>query len=365
MGTEFNVELIERAFVEAAVDPTKWNEAMEMTASATGCHGALLFDSKSHLPILPRSVGMEGAIESYINDGWIERDERFNVVPYLLSRGVSTDFDLFTPDQMDKHPYYQEFLAPHGLRWFAGVKVAAGDSLWCLSLQRTAGQLPFSSSELAELANLSARLGAASAIARMLCFAKANAALEAFEMSRLAAVALDERGYVQQINASAERMMGSAFRIIDRRLCSFDRNATTALERALSQLLLVASTAGVSAPVVFPRGGAYPVLVYVLSLKSVARHVFSPIQAVVVLIDPAAQRSPSESALHACFALTPSEAKLAQALASGRSLDAVAKAFGISYETARNQLKSIFDKTGTHRQPELVSMLTRLCQIPV
>lgn len=38
------------------------------------------------------------------------------------------------------------------------------------------------------------------------------------------------------------------------------------------------------------------------------------------------------------------------------SLDAIANEFGIAKETGRNQLRSIFEKTGVHRQAEWVAL---------
>jgi DNA-binding CsgD family transcriptional regulator len=60
------------------------------------------------------------------------------------------------------------------------------------------------------------------------------------------------------------------------------------------------------------------------------------------------------------FDLTPAEARLAAHLASGATLQAVAERLGISKETARNQLKMVFAKTGTNRQAQLVALLARL-----
>jgi DNA-binding CsgD family transcriptional regulator len=59
------------------------------------------------------------------------------------------------------------------------------------------------------------------------------------------------------------------------------------------------------------------------------------------------------------YGLTHAEAKLAVALADGKSLEEIAEAQCIAYETARSQLKSIFSKTGTRRQPELVALLLK------
>jgi len=53
------------------------------------------------------------------------------------------------------------------------------------------------------------------------------------------------------------------------------------------------------------------------------------------------------------FGLSPAEARLVHLL-TGASLRSCAHALGIQYETARTSLKSIFQKTGTHGQTELI-----------
>jgi DNA-binding CsgD family transcriptional regulator len=45
------------------------------------------------------------------------------------------------------------------------------------------------------------------------------------------------------------------------------------------------------------------------------------------------------------------------AMVAGDTLQSAAVKLNISYETARSQLKNIFDKTGTHRQAELVIVI--------
>ncbi|HHJ13830.1 MAG TPA: hypothetical protein ENJ79_05555 [Gammaproteobacteria bacterium] len=57
------------------------------------------------------------------------------------------------------------------------------------------------------------------------------------------------------------------------------------------------------------------------------------------------------------WGLTPAEVRLALALADGLSLRRAAARCGISYETARWRLKILFQKTGTHRQTELLRRL--------
>jgi DNA-binding CsgD family transcriptional regulator len=57
------------------------------------------------------------------------------------------------------------------------------------------------------------------------------------------------------------------------------------------------------------------------------------------------------------FGLTPAEARLALQLVAGEPLRAAAVKLSITYETARTELKNIFNKTGTCRQAELVIVI--------
>lgn len=64
--------------------------------------------------------------------------------------------------------------------------------------------------------------------------------------------------------------------------------------------------------------------------------------------------------LERLFNLTRTEAEVTVQLAQGESPEAIASARGVSVETVRGQLRSVFRKTGTHRQGELVGLLARV-----
>ena len=67
--------------------------------------------------------------------------------------------------------------------------------------------------------------------------------------------------------------------------------------------------------------------------------------------------SESINRLRCHFGLTPAEARLALHLVAGETLRSAEVKLSISYETARTCLKSIFNKTGTCRQAELVIVI--------
>lgn len=61
--------------------------------------------------------------------------------------------------------------------------------------------------------------------------------------------------------------------------------------------------------------------------------------------------------LERLYGLTRAEAELTVLLAQGQSLEAIATARGVKLDTVRTQLRTIYKKTGTHRQGELVCLV--------
>lgn len=357
----WDLHRIEQAFAAAAIDFGAWQGALEMLAAETDSFGAVLFSaSETPLPKLPMSERMKESHEVYFRDGWYLRDERYRGLPTLARDGIFDDLDIMDADAIGRHPYYQEFLAPLGLSGFAGIKVASGDDLWCISLQRSTKADPFSRDEKHKLAGLSRQLSATAAAARALGFASAQGALEAFQFSDTAGVLLSARGEVILINRPAERLLGDGVRIVGKRIVAENGAVTAALDRALNRLLWNTNDAALSAPVALPREARSPLLAYPLKLSNWTDNPFAPGRAMVILVDPDKRTRPPEQALQKGFGLTAAEARLASRLASGEGLDRISDELKITKETARYHLKSIFAKTGAGRQAELVALFAGL-----
>lgn len=75
------------------------------------------------------------------------------------------------------------------------------------------------------------------------------------------------------------------------------------------------------------------------------------------LMQAAEETGYDAAAISRMFGLTPTEARVAQALAQGRSRAEIANDFGISATTVAFHMRNIFQKTGTGRQAELVALL--------
>ncbi|WP_395055364.1 helix-turn-helix transcriptional regulator [Polaromonas sp.] len=78
---------------------------------------------------------------------------------------------------------------------------------------------------------------------------------------------------------------------------------------------------------------------------------------VLTISDPTSVTVPQIRAISLMYALTPAECRLAQLLLRGATLSEAASELDVSLETVRSQLKSIFSRTNTSRQTELVALL--------
>jgi DNA-binding CsgD family transcriptional regulator len=101
-------------------------------------------------------------------------------------------------------------------------------------------------------------------------------------------------------------------------------------------------------------------LVEAMPVTSFGSDVFGDGRAILLLTDLTVPLVTDQTLLAVVFGLTAAEAKMASRIAQGNNIDEAARAVGVSRETARTQLKAVFQKTSTKRQAELVAVLGRL-----
>ena len=193
-------------------------------------------------------------------------------------------------------------------------------------------------------------------------YARADGMLAAFQSVGCAAVLIDRRDIVLKFNAEARRHLGSAIAIVQRQLVASDRAAQPAFQRLLDGM--EAPRGPRDAPcVVLRRAQGQPLLACAVPLERAGRE-RGGLKGIVLLIDPDRDRKPSASTLRQMFGLTPAEARLAAGLAAGLDLPEIARRHRVAVATLRVQLKSVFAKTLTKRQAELVALLARWSHVP-
>ena len=164
-------------------------------------------------------------------------------------------------------------------------------------------------------------------------------------------------------NAAADSLINNDVRVRQRRLYIRDPEARHKLRIYADQFddsTRHVTPPSVAQPIIVPRLDSLPFLLSIWAIESNARWPSRDVRALATLNALGPRPGPPASLLARTFSLTPSEAKLACIIARGAGPDTAATELNISRETARNQLKSIFAKTATHRQGELVALLLQV-----
>ena len=183
----------------------------------------------------------------------------------------------------------------------------------------------------------------------------------ALNTMRLPAIVLDQHGFVAEVNAAAEAVFDNDFRIKDRRLFVRDPAARALLKDAIDELKTSPRRNPLATePIIVQRHDKLPVIVRTWRFDGAAQGSAQDVRALLTLNALGPKPGPPAAILARTFRLTPSEAKLASVIARGASPEIAARELKISRETARNQLKSVFAKTDTHRQSELVALLLQV-----
>jgi DNA-binding CsgD family transcriptional regulator len=204
-----------------------------------------------------------------------------------------------------------------------------------------------------------ARLTRGSAEARA-----AGAAL--VERSNCAAFVMDDERHVRDANAMAVQLLstGSALSFRGDRCHLADKNADARFGMALQRFSRSIPVDG--SPLVFrTEASAWQVVMAALPTPAWTPPILSllpPRRLVLVLVNEL-RLQPREmdlSSLTAAFGLTRSEIIFCRRLMLGDSVADAADNTGVTVETARTRLKSIFQKTGLSRQAQLMMLLSKL-----
>lgn len=288
-----------------------------------------------------------------------------------------TDRTVMAKPDFLRTPFYNEFLKPQGLHGLLNLRAARG---WggavvdvCVVSDQRRGE--FEANDMALLGRLAPHLRRAVAINQRLVDAKA--AGEAFEstLDRVVQPVLlvDGAARVRGANRAAEAMLSAASELAvdpghEGALRGPNHAETAKLRRAIAAAAPLAGE-GASGRLQLRRAPpASPLDVLILPIRSSAAEKIGLSLArftLLVVTDPSlnpAVRAPAPAldTLATLFGLTPAESGVALQVVNGGTLRDVSAALGISYATARTHLLRTFNKTGVHRQAELVSLISRL-----
>jgi DNA-binding CsgD family transcriptional regulator len=352
-----------QSLMDAAMDPSRWESAMETIAQYADASGAVLLQVVGRGPGTPHTRSMDEVYQVYFRDEWHLRDERNRGLPLIKTRGVFADQDIASRHELEHSDYYRGFLAKFDANWSAVIGFANADDEWCLVTMRGDKKGFFDTDEQSDLVRLAPHLNQAALLARHMAYANATGMLDAYESVGCACFLLDHFGKVIRHNAQAQALLGDGLDLSRGNLkCAsqVDNLALTGLIAGIRHNTLQ-KVADPLPAVLAHRPPKRPLVIQAVAVSGLAAAIFSPAKSILLVSDTEKRPAPAPAELlQKIFNLTQAEIALMAHLEREIALPAAAEMMGISFETARSHLKRVFSKTGTNRQTELLMLMRRI-----
>jgi DNA-binding CsgD family transcriptional regulator len=355
------------AIYAAAAAPESWPDALQHIADMFGDHGANLtyFHANGSYGAIVSPTLLPG-LDEYNGHWWRHdiRSQRGVERGYLARSDVLTDADLGPVEELHAHPFYSEFLARHGLGWFATVVLAPSPgSHVALSVQRLADKPPFDASECALLARLGRH--AEQSLSLGLRLARSEAVNEGFRSALLGlnvgAFLLDADERLLFANEIAGGLVGNGLEV------SAGRLVVTSKARPLLPEPVAASREPAldRPPVLVGRGDELPpILLHFIPTQPGnslwARELLGEVRLIVLAIEVSPRSPVDPMVVRDLLGLTLGEARVASLVGAGLSLRHASEQLGITVESVRTVLKRVYSKTEISRQSELAALLGKI-----
>lgn len=337
-----------------------WASFLEALEDHLPCHSATLVLRRPRcgdpgILISPRAASAEGFR--------LLRERLFDHSPFLdlPEARVCILHEMLSAADRPRYARYLKFLRTYDTADLIGLDLVDPVSGLRLRLRgaRKPGEPPFGNRERKSLEALLPRLQTASAIYGRLMSQQNRLSVydESSGQLALGMMLLNEQRELLIKNAVADRLLEErdGLCIEAGALRCLDGASENALRAAVDQLL--AGKRGDRLLKIRRRNDAHWSLLLRPAGDNIARGDNAAGAIIAFIRDASRKAEVSSGMLVELFGLTRAEARLAATLVQGHSLDEAAAAAGVSRYTARAQLGAIFAKTGTHRQPQLVSLL--------
>ena len=353
------------ACYDAVFDPETWPDALHTLARSLNAVCSMFYpeNHSGRFQSVPASRDYAPFLEDYVRNGWYENHYRADRGWPLLKRGkaVIIEHDLASDEERRRLLHYNELYLKWGFPGFAAIGFQLEGEYWCVPFLRAASQGHFEPAESQRMAGLASHFRRMIKLSGDLARDHAATGLAILDTMGSAAILVGTNHSVIAMNRRAERLLNSGLVVRKGRLDTEDQAAKANLYRLIAQAAVTGSaSAPPSAPVVIRRPDKRPLIVEAFPARGRLCDLFRSFGALLVVTNLDERRELEADALRRGFGLTPAETRLAIELASGKSVKDAADQLTITSGTARQQLKSIFQKLDVHKQSELAALLSKL-----
>jgi DNA-binding CsgD family transcriptional regulator len=263
-----------------------------------------------------------------------------------------------TERELERTEFYNDWLRPQGLKHsIAGLVTASGENIVMCSALRTAEKGAFGSQEIAFGEALLPHVGAAARARERVgdVFQAGRAALDVLYRLVQPCLLVDRHGRIVFVNLAGEHMVArsESLRLTGSVLTGTHPETTSELHRLFARAAAEPAAAG---QMLITAASGRRTLVFVDPVPASDFLATGTQPYAAVWVNDGTTHVPRLRRMQTMFGLTTAEAGLAGELASGRTLADIADEHRLSRHTVRNQLKSVFAKTGARSQSDLVRL---------
>lgn len=346
---------------EAAVLPDRWPGVLDTLADIAGAVGTVLIaDDMENLRLL-NSASLDWVVDDFRAGGWAGENARTLKLIAADHAGFLIEEDVYSAEELEQDVLIHDFLRPRGLGWATATAFPMPtDDVLVFSAERRYADGPVPRDAVRTLDRLRPHLGRASLLSARLLQERARATVDTLALLGLPAGILSFGGRLRSANDLLQAMVPGIVRDGRERVALADQAADAMLVRALSAAV---GRAPQSLPIRATE--SEPAMVaHLVPVRGDARDIFANCPFMLVITPLRPSRLPGASLLRGLFDLTAAEARIVRGIAAGKSVSELAQQHGVGKETVRSQIKSVFAKTGVHRQVELVRLVSGLSLIP-
>ena len=277
---------------------------------------------------------------------------------------VVSSESLCSPQELRGTEFFNDFLAWNNVAYGTfGLVEKNGSHLASLSIYRDSSSKEFEVAALDTLNFLVPHMQRAFKLHFQFSELRARAERTetALDMLSTGVIFLGDKGEVVLMNRSADELLRrkGGLRLEHRKLITSLCSESAALQSMIAAAAQTGSGKGLSAggTLLITREQGRPLSVAVAPLPTIITALEKKPAAVLFISDPDQNLELPVGLLQRCYGLTAAEARLAILLVEGRALNEAAAICGVTRNTAKSQLRSIFSKTQVRRQGELIKVL--------
>ncbi|WP_419161268.1 helix-turn-helix transcriptional regulator [Candidatus Palauibacter sp.] len=372
-------ERIVTSLQEAALGHADWPEAgcLLSEVSRTRGSGLAFFTGHTradlelfHTQVCLRGQVREDLLLSYFED-YFPEDERILRIPQLPHGQLVETGDLYTDREKKTSRAYNEAL--RDVEGQNGLHVRLdgpeqSDILWVLCDSTERGGWGADQVEL--IKRLLPHVRQYVIVRQALAEAGALGASlgELLESTRFGLIQLNRDGGIVAANDRARKLLREGDRLKDERgfLWIRVRTENAELSRLLDCALPPFGTPGAAGSMMFGRSSSRgPLILHISPVGERQPYCQARrVAALVLVLDPATPAPVDPALVAVVLGLTPTESRLAVALAAGHTVRDIALSTGRTEQTVRWHMKQIFRKQGISRQVDLVRRVLKLGGVP-